>query len=469
MFKNSVTSAMPLPAIRKYRPMSSRAATTPELKKTLALAIPMIFTQLLSYVQPVVDTVMAGREPPAVLASVALGAQMFTMIFLFMIGIALVITTQISKYHGAGDRMRIRRSFQQGLWLTVLLGALTVLLTLAAAWVPQFIGSAADIAAGARTYTLIIAPGGGLFVCALAARYFLDGMSHPRTGILVQLVLIPVNIVGNYVLLKGFWIIPPLGTAGMALSTSLCYALYALAMFHAVWRNPRWRPYRLFKHFAAPDWAEIRSFFRIGLPIALGIIMEAGLFSAVTLIVSRSDAIFTGANQIALNYAGLSYMIPLGLAYALTVRIGNAHGEKNPLALRQRAIGGLYLAAAIMALAALIIFAFAPFIVGLYTNNAAITPIAIRILYIIGIFQLVDGIQVCASGILRGLQDTKVPMLYALIGYWLIGFPCGLLLAYGLGYGIYGLWGGIVAGLACNAMLGVHRVLRMTRMQTAQA
>ena len=97
------------------------------------------FTQLLSYVQPVVDTVMAGREPPVVLASVALGAQMFTMIFLFMIGIALVITTQISKYHGAGDRMRIRRSFQQGLWLTVLLGALTVLLTLAAAWVPQFI------------------------------------------------------------------------------------------------------------------------------------------------------------------------------------------------------------------------------------------------------------------------------------------------------------------------------------------
>ena len=469
MFKNSVTSAMPLPAIRKYRPMSSRAATIPELKKTLALAIPMIFTQLLSYVQPVVDTVMAGREPPVVLASVALGAQMFTMIFLFMIGIALVITTQISKYHGAGDRMRIRRSFQQGLWLTVLLGALTVLLTLAAAWVPQFIGSAADIAAGARAYTLIIAPGGGLFVCALAARYFLDGMSHPRTGILVQLVLIPVNIVGNYVLLKGFWIIPPLGTAGMALSTSLCYALYALAMFHAVWRNPRWRPYRLFKHFAAPDWAEIRSFFRIGLPIALGIIMEAGLFSAVTLIVSRSDAIFTGANQIALNYAGLSFMVPLGLAYALTVRIGNAHGEKNPLALRQRAVGGLLLAAATMAISALFIFLFARFIVGLYTNNAAITPIAVNILFIIGIFQLVDGIQVCAAGILRGLQDTKVPMFYALIGYWLIGFPCGLLLAYGLGYGIYGLWGGIVAGLACNAMLGVHRVLRMTRMQTAQA
>ena len=162
-------------------------------------------------------------------------------------------------------------------------------------------------------------------------------------------------------------------------------------------------------------------------------------------------------------------MVPLGLSYALTVRIGNARGEQNPVALRQRAVGGLYLAAIIMALAALVIFLFARFIVGLYTNNAAITPIAVNILFIIGIFQLVDGVQVCAAGILRGLQDTKMPMFYALIGYWIIGFPCGLLLAYHFGYGIYGLWGGIVAGLTCNAILGVRRVLRMTRLSMVQA
>lgn len=447
----------------------NRTTTFSELKKTVTLAIPLIFTQLLSHVLPVVDTVMAGREPPAVLASVALGTQIFVLIYLFMIGIALVITTQIARHQGAGDRLRIRRSFQQGVWLTAILGALTVVVTLAAAWVPQLIGSAPDIAQGARAYILFIAPGAGLFVCSLAARYFLDGMSHPRTSILVQLGLIPVNIVGNYVLLKGLGPIPPLGAAGMAIATSLCHALYALAMFHAVWRNPRWRPYRLFHRFAAPDWHAIKTFFRIGLPIALGLIMEAGLFVTVTLIVSRSDAIFTGANQIALNYAGLSFMVPLGLSYALTVRIGNARGEQNPVALRQRAVGGLYLAAIIMALAALVIFLFARFIVGLYTNNAAIMPIAVNILFIIGIFQLVDGVQVCAAGILRGLQDTKMPMFYALIGYWIIGFPCGLLLAYHFGYGIYGLWGGIVAGLTCNAILGVRRVLRMTRLSMVQA
>lgn len=448
---------------------SSPNTTFSELKKTVKLAIPLIFTQLLSHVQPVVDTVMAGREPPVVLASVALGAQVFVLIYLFMIGVSLVITTQIARHHGAGDRQGIRRSFQQGVWLTALLGVLTVLLTLAAAWVPQLIGSAPEMVEGARAYILFIAPGAGLFVCALAARYFLDGMSHPRTSILVQLGLIPVNIVGNYVLLKGVGPIPPMGAAGMAIATSLCYALYALAMFHAVWRNPRWRGYRLFHRFAAPDWREIKTFFRIGLPIALGIIMEAGLFVAVTLIVSRSDAIFTGANQIALNYAGLSFMVPLGLSYALTVRIGNARGERNPMALHQRAVGGLYLTAIIMALAALFVLVFARFIVGLYTNNAAITPIAVNILFIIGIFQLVDGVQVCASGILRGLQDTKMPMFYALLGYWIIGFPCGLLLAYPLGYGIYGLWGGIVVGLTCNAILGVRRVLRMMQLPTAQA
>ena len=221
----------------------NRTTTFSELKKTVTLAIPLIFTQLLSHVLPVVDTVMAGREPPAVLASVALGTQIFVLIYLFMIGIALVITTQIARHQGAGDRLRIRRSFQQGVWLTAILGALTVVVTLAAAWVPQLIGSAPDIAQGARAYILFIAPGAGLFVCSLAARYFLDGMSHPRTSILVQLGLIPVNIVGNYVLLKGLGPIPPLGAAGMAIATSLCHALYALAMFHAVWRNPRWQPY----------------------------------------------------------------------------------------------------------------------------------------------------------------------------------------------------------------------------------
>ena len=434
-----------------------------ELKTTIALALPMILTQLLGQIMPVIDTIMAGREPPHVLASVALGAQIFSFVFLFMLGIALVITTNISKYHGANDRPRIRRSFQQGVWLTAMLGLLTTLLTLCAAYLPRLIGSAPDIEAGARAYLLTVAPGGGVFVFALAARYFLEGMSYPRTGVLIQICLIPVNIVGNYLLLKGFWIVPPLGAVGMAISTALCGFLYAIAIFHATWRNPRWQPYRLYTRFAAPDIGELKSHLRIGLPIALGIIMEAGLFIGVSLIVSRSDAIYTGANQIALNYGGLSFMIPLGLASALTIRIGNANGSKDYVALRQRAIGGLYLTGIIMIFAALIIFLFPRFIIGLYTNNADIIPIAVNILFIVGIFQFVDGIQVCAAGILRGMQDTKAPMYYALIGYWIIGFPCGLLLAYGFGYGIYGLWGGIVAGLTGNAILGVRRVLKITR------
>lgn len=441
--------------------------TLSELKKTVTLAIPLIFTHLLGQALTVVDTVMAGRQSPQILASVALGAQIFTFIFLFMLGLAMAITTQIAKYHGASQPPRIRRSFQQGLWLTALLGLLTTLLVWIAADLPHWIGSAPDIARGARAYLRIIAPGSGLMVFALAARYFLDGMSAPRTGVIIQLLLIPVNITGNYLFLKGFWIIPPMGAAGMAIATSACFVLYAAGFFLAVWRNPRWQPYRLFTRFPAPDFGEIRDLLRIGTPIALSLIMEAGLFIAITLIVSRTNAVFTAANQIALNYAGLAFMIPLGLAYALTVRTGNAYGARDYPALRRRAIGGLLLAAAIMSLSAVIIFLFPHRIIGLYTDNADILPVAVNILLIAGIFQLVDGIQVCAAGILRGLQDTKAPMIYALIGYWLIGFPFGLLLAYGFGYGIYGLWGGVVAGLACNAVLGVRRVLKVTHLKAA--
>ena len=437
-------------------------STFTELKKTVALAIPLIFTQLLGQAQPVVDTVMAGRETPAVLAAVALGAQISMIVFLFMLGIALAITTNISKYHGANDRMRIRRSFQQGVWLTALLGICTTLLTLLAAGIPALIGSAPDIVGGARAYLLILAPGNGIFVFALAARYFLEGMSYPRAGVITQLILIPLNILGNYLFLKGFWIIPPLGAAGMAISTSACCFLYAAAMFAFVSKGARWQPYRLFTSFPPIDIAEIKHLLRVGLPIACALIMEAGLFLAVTLIVSRSNAIFTGANQIALNYGGLSFMIPLGLAYALTIRIGNAHGSRDRIALRRRAISGLYLTALIMVIAAAIILLFPRFIIGLYTNNGDIIPIAVNILFIVGVFQFVDGIQVCCAGILRGLQDTKAPMLYALIGYWVIGFPSGLILAYVFDYGIYGLLGGIVAGLSCNAILGLRRVLKIT-------
>jgi len=202
-----------------------------ELGPTLRLAVPLILMQLLSFAQPVVDTVMAGRHSDLTLASVALAAQIFAFIYLFMVGCALAMTAAISQANGRDDRAQIRSNFQQGIWMLAFLGVAATILTFIGAYVPAWLGSTPDIAREASRYLLTLAPGAGICIVGLAGRCFLEGMAYPRTTVIVQALLIPTNIVGNYVFLYGFGPIPALGVPGMALSTALCYAIFAAFVF----------------------------------------------------------------------------------------------------------------------------------------------------------------------------------------------------------------------------------------------
>ena len=198
-----------------------------ELRPTLRLAIPLILMQLLSFALPVIDTIMAGRHGDLTLASVALAAQIFSFIYLFMAGCALAITAAISQANGRDDRAQIRRNFQQGIWMLAFLGAAATVLTVIGARVPAWLGSAPDIAREASRYLLTLAPGAGICIVGLAGRCFLEGMAFPRTTVLVQALLVPTNIVGNYIFLYGAGPIPAMGAPGMALSTALCYCIFA--------------------------------------------------------------------------------------------------------------------------------------------------------------------------------------------------------------------------------------------------
>ncbi|WP_072281709.1 MATE family efflux transporter [Rappaport israeli] len=434
-----------------------------ELKGTLRLGFPLIFSQLLGYAQQVIDTLMAGRHNALTLAAVSLAGQLFTLVYLLMIGIGIAISASVSRYHGRQDPMRIRRSFQQGQWLMLFLALLSIVLIIAMAYVPSLIGSAEDIAQEAKRYLLTLALGAGLYVLALTPRYFLEGMSYPRTNILITLALLPLNVFLNWAFLSGWSIFPALGAQGMALATAICYSLYAFLLFWQLIINPQFRALRLFQRFAPPNWFELKTLIRIGVPISLAIIMEAALFIAIGLIASRSNAILTGANQIALNYAGVMFMIPLGLASALTVRVGNAIGQNNLTIARIRSLGGIALSAFVMLFSGALMLFFAKEIASLYSDNSEVIDIASHILIIVAIFQIFDGIQITAAGVLRGLHDTNIAMLYALIGYWILGFPLGLYFAYVLGYGLYGLWAGVAIGLIVNAFLSTRRVLQKTR------
>ncbi|UJF24249.1 MATE family efflux transporter [Suttonella sp. R2A3] len=443
--------------------MRNQSTLFSQLWRSITLGIPLIATQLLGYAPTVIDTIMAGDDSPLTQASVGLAGQIYSMIFLFMLGTTIAISATVSHYHGNGDARRIRRSFQQGLWLSILLGVLTFFLVLLASNVPYWIGTVPNVAREANHYLLVMAPGAAIFVVALSGRFFLEGMAHPRSNIIIQVSLLPVNIIGNYVFLTGWWIFPKLGVPGMALATITTFILYALLLFYGIYRNPRWRNLRLFQSFAPIDWLQIRLLLKVGVPIAVAIVMEAGLFNVIGLIVSRDGELITAANQIALNLSGMMFMLPLGLSSAMTIRAANEQGRGDYRAVYHVALGGIILGVLLMCVSASVLISLRESIAALYTDNAEIIGIVSSVLAIIAIFQIADGTQVIAAGILRGLQDTRVAMYFAILGYWILGFPAGLTFAYVFDFGLYGLWGGLAVGLAINAVLGSWRVFSLIK------
>lgn len=427
-----------------------------ELIPTLKLAIPMIGTQLLNYGQQIIDTVMAGRHSALTLSGVSLANQLFALVYLLMSGVGIGFSAYISRHHGAEDSTAVRRHFQQGLWLFLGMSLLTVLLTLLCAYLPYVLGSQADIAAQSNAYLLILALPAGIFVFAGVARYFMEGMASPRMINIVQACLLPVNALGNYVFLTYTdW-----GAAGMAVSTAICYLLYFILLLGILLKDKRWRHYRLFSRISRPRKDILYSLIAVGLPIGVAIMMEVGMFAFISVMASRSSAIMTGANQIAGNYLGVMFMIPLGMSAALTIRTANALGRDDWQAIRDRSIAGLLFCTIFMLSASVAMYFLRAEIAAIYTKDLQIIALAVQILLIMAFFQLADGLQVAATGILRGLGDTRIILGFAMFGYWIIGIPVGCLLFYGFDMGIIGLWIGCALGLFIFAALAIHRVFK---------
>lgn len=429
-----------------------------ELRPTLSLALPMICTQLLNYGQQIIDTVMAGRHTPLTLAGVSLANQLFAIVYLFMIGIGVGFSALISRRHGNDSHVTIRREFQQGFWLFSLLGILMIFAVIGCAYLPQIIGSEKSIAEESKRYLLVLALPAGIFLLGQLARFFLEGMANPRPINYVQAALLPVNIVGNWFFLT----FTDLGAAGMAISTGFCYVLYTGALLWILATRPRWRRYRLFHKMSAFNLPMIKELLWVGLPIGAAMVMEAAMFSYIGIMASRENAIITSANQIASNYLSIIFMVPLGIASALTIRCAHALGRRDWTAIRYRAYTGMIFSGGFMLLSSIVLILARYYIPLFYTDHPEIIAIAAKILFMVAFFEFIDGIQVSCAGILRGLGDTRICLLYAFIGYWIIGIPTGTIMAYGFDWGVYGLWGGCAFGLGTFAVLGARRVFYHT-------
>lgn len=424
-----------------------------EFAATLRLAGPLIATQLLMVAMSFVDTVMAGRLGAVQLAAVALGSSMWMLVFLACTGLMMGLAPSFAQLVGARRESELAPTFQQGIWLALGVGAVACVgLRRTSALMPLF-GVDPEVQPVAEAYLDAVAWGMPAVCLYLVPRFLNEGFGHTTPVMGVQLVLLPLGILGNYAFMFGHLGAPALGAVGAGVSTAIGFWIGAVLMLAQVLRHRRYRTLTLLAGFGRPDPARLAQLGWLGLPIAASMVLETGLFATTTLLMGRLGAVPLGAHQVVLNYASLTFMVPLGIAMATTVRVGQAMGAGRPRAARRRGFAGIALGAGAMTVSATLMLLFPEHIIGLYTTDRQVAEVAVTLLFAAALFQVFDGLQVTAAGALRGYKDVNWPMLLCVAAYWMIGLPAMWWLGLQGEGDPAGLWFGLVAGLSIAALL----------------
>ena len=434
----------------------------------LALAFPLVLTQLTQILVHTTEVLLLGRLGAASLAAATLAAALFHSGMMFAIGVASATAPLIAQAKGARQPRQIRRVVRQGLWMTL---AITLPL-MVALWFARPLLSAMgqDEALLSMTEGYIRAALFGLpfSVGFIVLRSFVAAFGHARAILVSALVAALVNIPMSWVLIFGGLGFPALGTRGAGIAVAITFTLmFGLLFAYCLTANP-FRRYNVLGRFWWPDWSTFREIYRVGFPIGGAVVLETGLFAASTLLMGLIGTAQLAAHQIALQLASIGFMVPLGLSHAATIRIGLAVGADDwP---RARLAGWVACGLGTVFMVAMaVLFATVPGpLVGLFLDpgtpeGAAAFAFAVGFLRIAALFQLVDGLQVIGIASLRGLRDTAVPMWLAGFGYWVVGFPICWLLGFHTALGGTGIWVGLAFALATVALVMVLRFERLTR------
>lgn len=426
-------------------------------RATLVLGLPLIGSHLAQMSLHVTDTVMLGWYSVAALAAGVLGSSSFFVVFILGSGFAQAVMPMVASAVGRGDETQVRRDTRMGLWLSI--GFSVVCYPLF--WWSEAILLAArqppEVAALTQEYLRIAGVGMMPALLVMALKSYLSALGRTQVVLWATLAAVGVNILANWVLIFGNLGAPEMGVEGAAVASvfSQMMTLAVLAVY-ATWL-PALRRFRLFQRFWRPDPSALRQVFRLGLPIGLTGLAESGMFQASTLMMGWIGTKELAAHGIAMGVCGLAFMVHLGLSNAATVRTGLMDGAGDARGLRDGAKVAIALSGMFgLVVVALFLISPAPLIaVFLDSDNpdsATIIAIGTTLLVFGAMFQMADAAQVMALGLLRGIRDTRIPMVLASISYWLIGIPVSYVLAFPLGFGIAGLWVGLVIGLTCAAV-----------------
>lgn len=449
----------------------TRAAWKIEAGALLTLATPLILSNLAQAAIHSTDLVLLGRLGPDALAAGALAINLYNVFMYFGLGLVMAASPLI-----AGERGRrrhsvrdVRRTVRQTMWVACSIVGPFWLILWHSEGIFLLLGQDPQLSADAGRFLRILQWGLLPYLLQLVLRAYISAMERPLWILLVAVLTVAFNALICWVLIFGHFGLPAMGLEGAGLGSALSSLFMCAGMAVVVSRQGQFRRYRLFGRFWVSDWARYREVWRLGLPIAITVLLEVSVFSAAIFLMGLISNQALAAHAIALQIAAVSFMVPLGIGQAATVRVGLWWGRRDPVALGRAGWTALAIGTGFMAIMALLMWSMprlwiAGFIDVADPANAPVLALAMSFLTIAALFQIVDGAQVVAAGVLRGLHDTRVPMIYAGIGYWGLGIGVGALLAFPLGLNGVGIWWGLAIGLAIVAVLMVRRWMQRDRL-----
>lgn len=432
----------------------------------MVLGLPLIGSTMAQFVVGFTDTLMLGWYGVDALAAGVLGASFFFVLLLFGSGFAQAVVPVVASAMAAGQETQVRRTTRMGLWLSIIFGLVMMPVFLFADTILSGLGQAPEIAALSGDYLMIA--GGGLIpaLVVMTLRSYLSALERTQVLLWVTVIAAVVNALANYALIFGNWGAPELGVRGAAIASLTVHGFSALAMaVYAAWAT---REHALFQRFWRPDWEAFFNLFSLGWPIGLTGLAEVGLFSATALMMGWIGTVELAAHGIAIQIASLTFGVHYSFSQVATIRVGKSHGRGQGGELRRGALMAAALSGLFALATAAVFLIFPEPLLDLFMDpNDPVRPqvllVGTSLLAVAALFQVADAGQVISLGLLRGLHDTRAPMVYAAISYWLIGMPASYGLGFTLGMGGVGIWLGLVFGLAVAWLMMMTRFWRKAR------
>ena len=427
-----------------------------EFDRVLALALPVVVVQVGMMAMGVVDTVMVGHYSARDLAAVALGNLYFFSAVVFPMGLLMSLDPVVSQAVGANDPAAVARALQRGGLLALVLGLPAVFILWPGEFFLLLLDQPPEVAPVAAGYARAAITGVFAFLGFIVFRQTLQAMGRMAPIVLTIILANLANLFFNWTLIYGNLGFPEMGAVGSGWASSLCRWLMLLGLLAFSWPiiGPHLRPFRREVLLLRP----LIRMVRLGAPIGIQMSLEYGAFGATGIFMGWLGTLSMAGHQVALNLASLTFMVPLGVSQAASILVGQGVGREDLPGARRAAGAGLLLGVAFMTLTAVLFLSFPEFFARVYSGEAPVVALAVTLIPLAGIFQVFDGLQVVSSGILRGIGDTRTPMLLNLLGFWCIGMPVGLWLGFRTPLGPVGLWWGLVLGLASVSLLLLTRV-----------